>query len=496
MLELLNAQSFTTIQRNWNDIFKQNNDVYNDISWQNQPQFSFNQINMGGQTDTRISPSRFEQIFFSDPISSGIYGKIADLLTLSDFEVYEVKRDGSLSLTRPAKEYKQLLVKNKLRERLEHGFASAFWGTGLGNALTYRLKSNGRLEFRTEPFIVNGMERIRVYGDQNGENLESKEYGVLDETGIEIYRFKAKDVIHHRYVAPNGSYYFSASPGLVASKWLNLKYNLLAAIDANASGGLLAKYLVGVDQTKLKNMGITSADAIANATNSLKEQLRQGKGIQNAGGMIFTEFPLLFQNIQMSNSEQRVTEMLPLINNEIFYAYGVDPAILDKRNSKYDTADQARDDLYQSCQATFKKIERDIEKGELKWIDPDFNNSRFIFRIPRQFSQEEIRIKEINDKAISIFFNNLKTANETFSGQGVVVVPTEDKLKSLEEQGMYFKTPAKEEVNIQPSSETQLADTFTKISQSDNVIRQNLQLDYWQEVKSKLDKSFKAVLNG
>jgi hypothetical protein len=485
------------LSRSYADLFKsgRETDFTENLSWFDQTPYSFNQINIGGGlSDNRIDVNKFEQVFFADPISFGIYTKILDLMVLSDFEVYEVKRNGTLSLSRPAREYKSLLVNANLRERLRNGYCPAFWGTGLGDALTYKIRNGGKIEIKTEPFVMNGMRRIKVYGDKKSDNMEIMEYGVLNDMGQEIYRFKAKDVIHHRYTSPNASPYFSAAPGLVASKWLNLKYNILAAMDANFSGGMKASFLVGLDASKMEKQG-ASQTTIQNAMGKLKEDLSQGNGIRNKGRMVFTPFPLTWQNIQMNNSEQRVPEILPYIDDQIFYTYGVDPAILDKRNSKYDTADQARDDLYQSCQATFKMIEQDVEKGELTWLDPEFDNSRFIFRIPRQFSQEEIRIKEANDKASTIFFNNLKTANETYNGQGLVIIPTEDKLKSLEEQGMYFKTPAVEEVNIKPSSETQLADSFTQISQTDNVIRSEKKKDFWQETKTRLDKSFKSVLD-
>jgi len=468
-------------KRSWTDLFKQGGDYGNNISWLNNSNYSINQINFGGQTDTRLDVSSIEKVFMSDPISYGIYNKIQDLIVLSDFEVYEVKRDGSISSTRPAREYKQLLIDTKLRDRIKFGYLPAYYGTGLGDALTYRIKVNGKLEIKTEPFVMNGMRRVQIYGDENNENMEIKEYGVLNSSGREIYRFKAQDVIHHKYSSPNASPYFSASPGLVASKWLNLKYNILSAVDANASGGFKGSFFMSLDTQKLQKMGF-SANGLEEAKGKLKEELRQANGIQNAGRMVFTPFPVVMQNTQMSNSEQRSNEFVPLINNEIFYAYGVDPAILDKRNSKYDTADQARDDLYQSCQATFKTIEQDVERGDLKFIDLNFDNSRFIFRIPRQFSQEEIRIKEIKNKELQIFFGNLKTANETFSVQGLIALPTEDKLKSLEEQGIYIKTMGKEVIDIKPSAEPQLADTFTQVSHGENV---NRNLDDLDEVYSK-----------
>lgn len=462
-------------KRNFNNLLGQGDSFYGN-SWLNNNNYSINQIHLGGQIDNRLNINSLEKNFISDPISYGIYNKIQDLIVLSDFEVYEIKRDGSISSTRPAREYKQLLINSKLRDRIKFGYLPAYYGTGLGDALTYRIKVEGKMEIKTEPFVMNGMQRIKIYADRNNENMEIKEYGVLDAMGAEIYRFQAQDVIHHKYSSPNASPYFSASPGLVASKWLNLKYNILSAVDANASGGFKGSFFMSLDTVKLQKMGF-SANGLEEAKSKLKEELRQSNGIQNAGRMVFTPFPVIMQNTQMSNSEQRSNEFIPLIDNEIFYAYGVDPAILDKRNSKYDTADQARDDLYQSCQATFKTIEHDVERGDLKFIDPNFDNSRFIFRIPRQFSQEEIRIKEVKNKELEVFFMNLKTANETFSAQGLIALPTEDKLKGMEEQGIYVKTIGKEVIDIKPSAENQLTDTFTQISHGENINRSLENLD-------------------
>jgi hypothetical protein len=463
------------------------------VSFTSETDYTFYNYNSaGGITDNRINARQITNVAMNDALFIGIYSRIEELINLSGYQVYEIdKASGSLKISRAAVAYTTLLKESGVEQHINSLMVTSF-GTGLGTGLGYRVKNGGKVEYKFDPFVVNGKHRVAVYGDANNENLEIASFGILDSGGKEIYNIPAKDAYHFKYSNPDGNPAFGTNGLLAASKWLNLKYSIMDANERIYTTGMQASYLVGVDAGKMQKQG-ASPESVKNAINRLIEDLKQGNGIQNKNRLIATPVPLTWQNIQMNNSEMRSQEMLDLINREIFYAFKFDKAILEIESSKYNNAEQAMDHLYQSLKAFIHSVERYVETYLLANLDPKFDNSRFIFRIPRQFSEEEIRIKEVKDRETQMYFGNLKVANESFAGMGVVVLPTETQLSTLQEQGYSVYTPAKEDINLSPSSESgQLADNFTGVTDSESVKRLSTE-NFWELTKEKVDKSFRSL---
>lgn len=471
----------------------QNN--YQSSDWYNPTYISTNNISESGTSDNRIDYLQLETIFINSGGAFGVYSKIKDIITLSEFQIFEVDKDGSYKITKKAKRIKQQLLDDKLDEKIEHKIVPAFWGTGLGDALIYPVKHNGKISLEIDPFIMNGRERIKVHGNYNDDDNAISAYSVINSSGTEVYKYNADQVYHLRYSSPSANPYFSASPSMVASKWLQLKYHIMQANSSIASGGMKASYLVGVDASKMKAQG-SSPEAITGSMDILKEEIKQSLGNRNAGRVLFTPFPLTWQNIQMNNSEMRYTELLPYIDDEIYHAYGVDKSILDPSLSKYNNADKIRDALYMSLQSSIRKIEKAIETYYLPILSEEFRSGNFVFRIPRQFSQEEVELHKAKSEEINKLISNFKTLNETYSASGIMVFPTADKLKMLEEEGIVFKSILKEEVDIKPAEDVQLSDNFTKITNNEMASRnyENNSKKTREAIKAKLDKTFKKYL--
>ena len=169
---------------------------------------------------------------------------------------------------------------------------------------------------------------------------------------------------------------------------------------------------------------------------------------------------------------------------------GVDENIFNIGNAKYDNAEKLQDQLYQQVKPTTIKIQEAVESFHLPNLDPQFDNSRFIFRFKRLYSQEEIDIKKVKQEETKIWASNIKTLSEVYSQYNVGIFPTEAKMKELEElQNITFKQLNKEVVKLEPAKELQISDDFTQITNAESVNR-----SYWNTIQSRLDTSFKNVL--
>jgi len=469
--------------RNYSELFKQGLDVnYNSQSF-----FTSNSFDSlgyyGGTKDTRVGGiDEVTQHMMNNPTVFGIIKKISDIIYESGYKVFKIQKDGSVAETASSNEIKNLLRDREIDQVIQN-FIVAGYGSGLGNGLGYRIKNKGKIEVKFDPFITAGFHRVEVYGENNLNNLEVLKYKVLNQTGQTVYEFDKKDVYHYQFANLTGNPAFGSNPIVHAAKHLRLMYCINMAQDSLFSGGMQASKLFGLDMDAMLKIGV-APKTIEDSQRKLIEDLRQANGLINKNRMVMLSHPIKSYDIQMNNSEMRVPELLPMLEQLIFKAFGVDPAILNNAESKYDNAEKAKDQLYQSVRPFTMSIEKFVENYFLPNLIPGYDTSKFIFRIPRQFSDEEIRIKkEVNAQTAS-YFNNLKTANESLSDINVKVLPTAEKLKYFQEQGMEFKTMGKEEINIAPSESNQIADSFTQITNAESVNRQ-LDQEEIDEVYSK-----------
>lgn len=469
--------------RSYSELFKKGLEQTNN----NESFFNFNNYNnlyqYGGQKDDRIDLFQITQYLMNTPVIMGIFTKISDIVDESEIKVLEVKKNGQLKETRPANEYRKLLLDTFNFRKDIQNFKIAAYGGGLGNALAYKIRNGKKIELKFDPFVVNGFHRVEVVTDQFSKNLEVLEYKILDQNQTIVYNFKPDQVYHYQFANLNGNPALGSNPLLHVAKYLRLMYVMMMSQDTIFSGGMQATKFFGVDIDAMLKLN-ASPDQINQATKKLAEDLRQANGIQNRNRAIILNNALKAYDVQMNNSELRTPELLPMLKEAAFNGYAVDPSILDISQSKYDNAEKAKDQLYQQIRPFIIDMQRYAEVWKLPQIDSSFDSSRFIVRFSRQFSDEEIRIKDAISKENQVYFQNLKTANEALGDINVKALPTPEKLKFFKENGITFETLGKETIDIAPSTDNQTADNFTQITTSESVKRQ-IDQDEIDEVYSK-----------
>jgi len=481
----------SNVTRSWSHLFNTGQDAsYNNFSYFSNNDYGISLFGGKGVKDDRLGdPKQLQFLCQNDPLVYGIFTRISDVITSSGYEVFEVTKKG-LKLTRPAMEYTKLLEQAGIKEHINN-FLIASYSSGLGNALMYRVKNKGKIEYKVDPFIMNGTHRVEIDFDTNNNQIEL--YRILNNTGSTLYEFKPKEVYHYKHSNPDGNFGFGTNGILVASKTLQLKYNIMTFNSTHFGNNLQSVRMFGLDYALMEKMGY-STSSLDNMLATLEEELKQATGLRNANKTMLLKYPIQdLTKEPQTNSQTRSVELIQrVIQKELCHAMGVDENIYNVGDAKYDNAEKLQDQLYQQTKPTQNKMQNAVESYLLPTIDNDYNNSRFVFRFKRQFSQEEIDLKKVKNEETKLYFNNLKTFNEAFSDLKLKAFPTEAKLKELEElQQMTIKQIDKEDVKIAPASELQISDTFTQVTNAESV---NRNLDFWTGVEERLDKAFKQVV--
>jgi hypothetical protein len=291
---------------------------------------------------------------------------------------------------------------------------------------------------------------------------------------------------------PNGNYAFASNGVVVAYKYAVVEYNMMRAIDGIYNKGMKAATMVSLDKDSLRQAGLDET-AIEMKDKMTEQKFHEMNTIENSGAFHYIDGILNFQPIQMNASQMRTTETSKMNSDNICKAMGFDPSLLDNSLSKYDNYEKSIDQMYQDIRPVAQEFENIVNKCILPQIDPKIDQTQYRFTISRQFTSEEARIKEIIDKQNSNYFANLKSANETLSASGIVVVPNAEKLAMLEANGFSFIKPQEQEIDLTPSTNEQIADSFTGVSYSENINKRQ-EPSVWENIQTRLDKSFKAVL--
>jgi hypothetical protein len=431
----------------------------------------------------------------SCPTWFAIFTKNSDLMMSSSFRVNKIEKNGEYKQNKVGREYMRLLNEHGL-DNIFKSLMIAQWGLGLGNALIYPTKKNGKMILNCDPFVMNGRPRVQVLLGEDSTDLKVAKYRILDKNGQAKlgYEFKGDDkrIYHFKVSNPNGNYAFASNGVVVAYKYAVVEYNMMRAIDGIYNKGMKASTMVSLDKNSLRQAGMDE-QAIEMQDKMIEQKFHEMNTIENSGAFHYLDGVLNFQPIQMNASQMRTTETSKMNSDNICKAMGFDPSLLDNSLSKYDNYEKSIDQLYQSIRPVAQEFENIVNKCILPLIDPNFDETEYRFTISRQFTSEEARIKELVDKQNSNYFANLKVANETFSASGVVVVPTADKFAMLQTGGFEFIKPTEKEIDLAPSTNEQISDSFTGVSYSENINKRQ-QNNIWENIQIRLDKSFKAVL--
>ena len=453
------------------------------------------ELNFAPTEDRRLNLRHLTEVFMSCPTWLAIFRKNSNLILSSSFRVNKIEKDGEYKQNKVGREYIKLLDGYGL-DSIFKNLMIAEWGLGLGNALIYPTKQNGKLVINCDPFVMNGRPRVQVTLGEDKKNLKVAKYSILDNNGRVIpgLEFKGDDerIYHYKSLNPNGNYAFASNGVVVAYKYAVVEYNMMRAIDGIYNKGMKAATMVSLDKDSLRQAGLDET-AIEMKDKMTEQKFHEMNTIENSGAFHYIDGILNFQPIQMNASQMRTTETSKMNSDNICKAMGFDPSLLDNSLSKYDNYEKSIDQMYQDIRPVAQEFENIVNKCILPQIDPKIDQTQYRFTISRQFTSEEARIKEIIDKQNSNYFANLKSANETLSASGIVVVPNAEKLAMLEANGFSFIKPQEKEIDLTPSTNEQIADSFTGVSYSENINKRQ-EPSVWENIQTRLDKSFKAVL--
>jgi hypothetical protein len=485
--------------RNWINTFQQGGSMYgNQPSYYSSGDYNFGINHYGVQKDDRFDPMMVTALAMAEPIFMGIFTKIANAVNGLDQKVYEIESDGK---PRESKKAKDLLkwYNDTGREQVENQMLVSAFGTGMGGGVCFPTKKSGELNFRFEPYILEGRARVGLYGD-NGVNNEVTKVVILDNYGSEIpeYSFEGsrlkKFLYHYKYINPNGSNGFGSNGLIGAMRAISLRRAFDQANEAMANNGMKQSGIVSLDPSKMldaQGKGISGETLKAMAAKT-RELLKMNTGIHNAGGILFAErLPITFTPNSLNNSQNRTIEYKKINEEDVWLSYAFDKAFWMSENSKYNNLEIVNDQQFKDLKAFRRGRER---VGEFCLsFNPKFEPGRFVLRTSREFSSEEINLRQANTKDLSSYVQNLKILQETYGALGHSVLPSADKLAFLESQGIVFK-PNSEPTLIQASDGDGIADDFTQVTSAESINRSKP--DFMDNLRKRVNKSFESVLNG
>src|SRR5574343_579416 len=125
--------------------------------------------------DRRLNLQKLTEVFMSSPTWFAIFTKYSDLIMSSNFRVNKIEKNGEYKQNKVGKEYMKLLNEHGL-DNIFRNLIIAQWGLGLGNALIYPTKQNGKLVLNCDPFVINGRPRVQVTLGEDKTNLKVAKY--------------------------------------------------------------------------------------------------------------------------------------------------------------------------------------------------------------------------------------------------------------------------------------------------------------------------------
>jgi len=343
----------SSLTRNWENLFKTGQDGgEGGLSYFANNNYSFASFGNIGKVDDRASdPYYIQRLCLNNPLLFGIFQKISDVVNSSGFEMFEVIK-GQLKITKPALEYKKWLLETNIQNDIDN-LLIASYSSGLGNALAYTVKSRGQKQFIVDPFIKDGKYRVEVKADEH----QITEYIIKGKQNNDLYTFKPKEVYHYKHSNYDGNVAFGTNGVVVASKILQLAYNILTFNSTHFGNNLNSVRMFGLDYGLMEKIGYTGND-LDNMLAEMSNELKQANGLRNANKTMLLKYPITdLTKEPQTNSQTRAVELYEkVIIKEICHSMGVDENIFNVGGAKYDNAEKLRDQLYQQITPTLIKI--------------------------------------------------------------------------------------------------------------------------------------------
>lgn len=437
---------------------------------------NFNSFVYNGQTYKKqdvVVPSLMTYAFMINATAIGLYNRIEDIYLNRYYGFYgkDKRRNDA---------YKQLLDSTGFKDRLKRSILPAFYGTGGGDVIYYM--KDGKVY--NEPFIRSSRYRVQVLGDKNEREITPVSYEVLDSKGTVIEKLSRNDVYHLQYSSPDGNGLIGINPVITLTKALVLHWRAMAANETVYTNGLQAATLVSLDASRLGGMG---ADEVAFAQNRLRKQLAQGTNLRNRNGVLIVDFPVNFQNLQITNADMKTMELVEKLDKMVYSAYSVDPGAVDSSKSKYNNAEIARDSLYKSLQSKINYIAEAEMEFTMKKLDPKYDKYAYPLKIAIDPVQEDLEIKRLQQESFAVWFKSYTDMVKA----GIPVRLTEEKKKELELSGFivdFDENPAENTENTPENDNLEVEKAKIQEKVKENAIEENIK-DKDPDVRAK-DKKY------
>ena len=366
-----------------------------------------------GTFDVRVSPKDLWEMCNRDAYVMGLFESLVETLFKKDFyvDIMKDEKGNPLGDKKQALIYQDLLKEYNFEELVIKQIY-AEWADGGGNSLLFTVKTKKGIEFRCEPFLYNGLPRVRVYGDLKTHIIEK--YEVLDERMQVLYTLIPEEnlVKQTRYTVA-GDFRFSNSPSKRAIFWYILKKNLAGANLQRFKNGLVDPVLMSPDYTSLASLINTmSANASQVSDRSIAEYFRDPlkfisdqssqddeilRGIvgraDKASTWIKTHMPYKTERVGNTNVQMQAVELIEVCDAQMGYAYKTSQGIINTQKSKYANAEIERDNWEDLVVDPIKrKMEKVAMEFYLPIIDPEFNPSLYRVRFGRDPDEENLAI--------------------------------------------------------------------------------------------------------
>ena len=186
------------------DLYAANNGGSNQTHFLNpQPTFISTAGNVAGLTDRAVSPLELYDMMQKDTYVSGMFDQITESVFKKGWYFAGGKNKGR----EYAQKLKEMGIDKLMKKRID-----ALWGAGGGNYIAFTVKQNGKLTIKVFPFLTRGEHRVKVYADDNLDEIYK--YEVINPyTELPVFTLDpARDYVEHGRYSESGDYRFSSNP--------------------------------------------------------------------------------------------------------------------------------------------------------------------------------------------------------------------------------------------------------------------------------------------
>jgi hypothetical protein len=364
-----------------------------------------------GVLDYRISPALLQTVVTS-PVPFRMIETIKNLLFKHGWKIGGRKQKSN---------YYTQFIKDLGFDNLKEDIFYSLIGASGGNALLFIRKSQetfsventsyNNLELVLEPFIAEGIQRVKVFGDRNQRKIQK--YEILDSKNSQkvITTISPDSCLHLGLSRPDGDYMFYTSPAIVAARALKLKLEMFISTETSFANGMNFNKLISPDFSLAKDVNML--DALVTQFSKWTQELEATRGLENRNKDIVSRVPVSVQKIGASNLDLDAINFIIACDKEISASFGVAVSNLGfTESTNYSTSEQNRENLTELSIESLKIYFKKILENLLSLVFADYDSEQEPVFFGYDPSEEDLTIREQNTR----IFNNFITAEKALPG--------------------------------------------------------------------------------